>query len=198
MIEEQKNYAVMKYRWWLIIAIALFAAGVAFGLADPFNIAGPLFDEIQGLLGTGQVEGLGGLLTPFSLVMFFFIFIGNVITLLFSFGFAPIFCIVPVVTLVLNGWIVGAAVLVISEQESLGYVLAGLLPHGVIELAALFIGEAAALSMGAILITALFQKDKRGLVLPNLKQNLKYLAIAVGLMLPAAAIETYVTPLLIG
>jgi stage II sporulation protein M len=198
MIEEQKNYAVMRYRWWLIIAIALFAAGVAFGLADPFNIASPLFDEIQGLLGTAQVEGLGGLLAPFSLVMFFFIFIGNVITLLFSFGFAPIFCIVPVITLVLNGWIVGAAVLVISEQESLGYVLAGILPHGVIELAALFIGEAAALSMGAILITALFKKEKRGLVLPNLKQNLKYLAIAVGLMLPAAAVETYVTPLLIG
>jgi len=188
----------MRYRWWLIIAIALFASGFAFGLADPFNIAGPLFDEIQGLLGTGQVERLGGLLTPFSLVMFFFIFIKNVITLLFSFGFAPIFCIVPVITLVLNGWIVGAAVLIISEQASLGYVLAGLLPHGVIELSALFIGEAAALSLGVMLITALFKKEKRGLVLPNFKQNLKYLAIAVGLMLPAAAIETYITPLLIG
>jgi stage II sporulation protein M len=190
--------AGMRYRWWLIIAIALFAIGVAFGLADPFDIAGPLFDEIQGLLGTGQTEGLGGLLAPFSFIMFIFIFIKNVITLLFSFGFAPVFCIVPVITLVLNGWLVGAAVLVISEQESLGYVLAGLLPHGVIELPALFIGEAAALSMAVVLITALFKKEKRGLVLPGLKQNLKYLAIAVGLMLPAAAIETFVTPLVIG
>jgi len=188
----------MRYRWWVIIAIALFAIGVAFGLADPFNIAGLLYDELQGLFGLGQVEGLGGFLTPFSFTMFIFIFIKNVITLLFSFGFAPIFCIVPVFTLLLNGWLVGLVSLIIAEQESLGYVLAGLLPHGVVELSALFIGEAAALSLGVMLITALFKKEKRGLLPASLRQNLKYLALAVGLMLPAAAIETYLTPLLIG
>ena len=188
----------MRYRWWLLITIALFAIGFVFGLADPFDIAGPLYDELMGLLGLEQVEGLEGFLTPFSLAMFLFIFISNTMTLLFSFGFAPIFCIVPVVTLLLNGWILGIAVLIINEQESLGYVLAGLLPHGIIELSALFIGEAAALSLAVMLITALFKEEKRGLLLPNLKQNLKYLALAVALMLPAAAIETYLTPLLIG
>jgi stage II sporulation protein M len=182
----------MKYRWWLIIAIALFAIGVAFGLADPFNIAGLLSDELIGL------EELGGILAPFTFTMFMFIFIKNVITLLFSFAFGPIFCIVPVVTLVLNGWIVGLVATIFIEQESLGFVLAGLLPHGVIELSALFIGEAAALSLGVTLIIALFQKEKRERLLPSLRQNLRYLILAVALMLPAAAIETFLTPLLVG
>jgi len=182
----------MRYRWWLIIAIALFAIGVAFGLADPFNIASLVSDELTGL------EELGGFLTPFSFTMFIFIFLTNVITLIFSFAFGAVFCIVPVVTLLVNGWIVGLVSVIITERESLGYVLAGLLPHGVIELPAFFIGEAAALSMAVVLITALFKKEKRGLLLPSLRQNLKYLALAVGLMLPAAAIETYLTPMLVG
>ena len=182
----------MRYRWWIIIAIALFAIGIAFGLADPFNTAGLLSDELASL---GE---LAGILAPFTFSMFIFIFIKNVMTLLFSFAFAPIFCIVPVVTLVLNGGILGLVVTLVMEQESLGFVLAGLLPHGVIELSALFIGEAAALSLGVMLITALFKKEKRGLLLPSLRQNLRYLTLAVGLMLPAAAIETFLTPLLVG
>ena len=130
--------------------------------------------------------------------MFIFIFLKNVVALLFSFIFSPIFAIIPVATLLLNGWIVGLVSTIVMEQESLGFVLAGLLPHGVIELSALFIGEAAALSIGIMAVIALFKKEKRGLFLPSLRQNLRYLALAVALMLPAAAIETYLTPLLLG
>jgi stage II sporulation protein M len=49
-----------------------------------------------------------------------------------------------------------------------------------------------------VAIIALFKKEKRGLFLPSLKQNLRYLILAVALMLPAAAIETFLTPLLVG
>jgi stage II sporulation protein M len=190
--EEQKTYAGLRYRWWIVIAIALFAIGIAFGLTDPLNLASLFSDE---LISLGE---LGGILAPFTFTMFIFIFIKNVVTLLFSFIFSPILAIIPVVTLLLNGWIVGLVSTVVTEQESLGFVLAGLLPHGVIELPALFIGEAAALSFGITAIIALFKKEKRELFLPSLKQNLRYLTLAVALMLPAAAIETFLTPLLVG
>jgi uncharacterized membrane protein SpoIIM required for sporulation len=42
---------------------------------------------------------------------------------------------------------------------------------------------------------ALFGKERRELVLPNLRKNLRYLLVAIALLLPAAIIETYVTPL---
>jgi stage II sporulation protein M len=188
----------MKYKWWILVAIGLFGAGIAFGLADPFNIAGTFYDELKGLLGLGQVEGLSGLLSPFSFTMFIFIFIKNVIVLLFSFAFSPIFCLMPVLALTFNGWLVAVVSSMTMREKSLGFVLAGLLPHGIIELPAFLIGEAAALSFGAMVILALFKKEKRNQLLPNLKQNLKYLGLALALLLPAAIIETYITPLLVG
>jgi uncharacterized membrane protein SpoIIM required for sporulation len=112
-----------------------------------------------------------------------------------------------------------------------------LLPHGIFEIPALFIGGAAALSFGAmvmiliirygwslltsfirkggvrillipvlftivgifptIIILALSNDQTRLIITDNLKQNLRYLEIAIALLLIAAAIETYVTPLLI-
>jgi stage II sporulation protein M len=47
-------------------------------------------------------------------------------------------------------------------------------------------------------ITALVSKKHRSELPPNLKRNLKLLGLAFALMLPAAIIETYVTPLLLG
>ena len=67
----------------------------------------------------------------------------------------------------------------------------------IFELPALILGEAAALSFGTVVIRALFKSERRNLVLPNLKQNLKYLMVAFALLLPAAIIETYITPLLL-
>jgi stage II sporulation protein M len=75
--------------------------------------------------------------------------------------------------------------------------LAGILPHGIFEIPALILGQAAALSFGAMAITAIFSKEKRERLLPNLRKNLKYLAIALSLLIPAAVIETYITPLLL-
>jgi stage II sporulation protein M len=189
---EEGIYAGMKYRWWVVIAIGLFGVGIIIGLVAPPSITNLLSEELAAL---GE---LGSTLAPFTFSMFIFIFIKNIITLLFSFALSPIFCLVPILTLAVNGWLVALVSTIIMKEESLGFVLAGLLPHGVIELPAFFIGEAAALSFGTMAVVALFRKEKRNLLLPSLKRNLKYLWIALALMLPAAAIETYLTPLLVG
>ena len=46
-----------------------------------------------------------------------------------------------------------------------------------------------------IVITALIEEPTRKKVLISLKQNLRYLVIAIALMVPAAIIEIYITPL---
>jgi len=181
----------MKYRWWILIAIFLFGIGIVFGLATPASITGLLSEELTAL------EDFSGMLAPFTLSTVIFIFLKNAVVLLFSFALSPILCLVPILTLAVNGWLVALVSTIIVKEKSLGFVLAGLLPHGIIELPALFIAEAAALSFGAMAIVALFKKERRELLLPSLKQNLKYLSLAVALMLPAAVIETYITPLLI-
>jgi len=181
----------MNYRRWVFVAILLFGIGIIFGLATPASITGLLSEELTAL------EEFSGILAPFTLSTVIFIFLKNAVVLLFSFAFSPVFCLVPILTLTVNGWLVAWVSTIVVQEKSLGFVLAGLLPHGIIELPALFIAEAAALSFGAMAIVALFKKERRELLLPSLKQNLKYLSLAVALMLPAAVIETYITPLLI-
>ena len=181
----------MSYKRWIFIAIAIFGIGLVLGLVTPSSIASLISEEIVAL------EELGASLVPFSIFTLVFIFIKNVVALLVSFVLSPILCLAPILALTANGWLISFALASVAQEKSLGYVLAGLLPHGVLELPALIMAQAAALSFGTMAMLALIKKERRSLLLPNLKQNLKYLVIALALLLPAAIIETYVTPLLL-
>lgn len=182
----------MSYKRWLIVTAILFGIGLIWGLTIPVGNAGPLSEDIIAL------EELADFLAPLPQVaVFIFIFLKNVSVVLISLVLSPLFCLVPVLTLVINGGVIGLVSSLILEVEPLSYLMAGLLPHGILEIPAFFMGEAVALSFGGSIILALFNKEKRSLVLPNLKKNLKYLLISLALFLLAAIIETYITPLLL-
>ncbi len=180
----------MSYKRWLFVTIFLFGIGLILGLATPTSVTDLLSEDVAAF------EELADTLAqlPRSSV-FTFILIKNVSALLISFALSPIFCLVPVIALTFNGWLIGLVSTTVIQEESLGYLLAGLVPHGIFEVPALIIGEMVALSFGTAVILALFRKERRKLLLPNLKQNLKYLMVALALFLPAAIIETYLTPL---
>ena len=179
----------MNYKRWILVAVLLFGIGIVLGLATPTGITSLLAEDITSL------EELGDLLASLPLVLVvIFIFIKNASVLLLSFVLSPILCFMPIT---INGWVLAFVSSIVIQEESLGYLLAGLLPHGIFELPAFILGEAAALSFVTMVIIALFRKERRNLLLPNLKRNLKYLMIALALLLPAAIIETYVTPLLL-
>lgn len=181
----------MSYKKWIFIAIFLFGIAMVIGLFAPASITSLLSEDIDAL------EQLSSLLTPFNILTVIFIFAKNTSVLLLSFALSPLLLLVPILTLTINGWLIAFISAAVIEEESLGFVLAGLLPHGVFELPALILGQAAALSFGTMVMLALFKKKKRNLLLPNLKQNLKYLILALVLLIPAAIIETYLTPLLL-
>ncbi|MFC1916151.1 stage II sporulation protein M [Chloroflexota bacterium] len=181
----------MSYKRWIFVAVCLFAIGMVLGLAMPVSIADLLTEDLAAL------EELGSILGPFEVTTAIFIFFKNVSALLFSFIFSPILCLTPILALTVNGWLMSFISSAVLQEESIGFLLAGVLPHGILELPAFIIGEAAALSFGAMTIAALIFKEKRSQFLPNLKQNLRYLGIACILLLPAAIIETYITPLLL-
>jgi len=180
----------MSYKRWSFIAILLFSIGLAIGLATPLSIAGLMSEEIAAL------EELSRILVPFSFLTVILIFIKNVSALVVSFVLSPILCLAPILSLTVNGWLLAFVSSAVVQEESLGFLLAGLLPHGIFEIPALIIGQAAALSFGTMAMLALFRR-RRSLLLPSLKQNLRYFLVALALLLPAAIIETYVTPLLI-
>ena len=179
----------MSYKRWVLAAILLFVIGLAFGVATPAVLAPEAFAAFR---------EFSGILTSLSPVLIaIIIFIKNASVLLFSFALSPILCLIPILTLTVNGWMLAAVSTIVAEEQSLGLVLAALLPHGIIEIPALILGEAAALNFGATAIMTLLRKGngKGNLLLTSFRQNLKYLMIALALLLPAAIIETYVTPL---
>ena len=182
----------MRYKQWLFLAIFLFVGGLIFGLATSASTMALLSEELSSL------QELADFIAPLphSSVLAI-IYLKNASAILVSFLFSPLFWLVPVTALTLNGWLLGVVSVAVIQEKSLGYLLAGLLPHAIFEIPALFIGEAAALSFGTAVMRVLFRGESRSLLLPGLKQNLKYLAIALILLLPAAIIETYVTPLLL-
>ncbi len=181
----------MNYKKWIFIAIFLFGIGLVFGLATPTSDINLLSEDVAAL------QELGNILVPFRFLTVILILVKNVSVLLLSFALSPIFCLMPILALTVNGWLLAFIPAAVIQEESLGFVLAGLLPHGIFELPAFILGEAAALSFGAMAILALFKKERRNLLLPSLKQNLKYLMVALVLLVPAAIIEIYITPLLL-
>ena len=177
---------------WIFIAIFLFGIGLALGFAAPASVSGLISEDIAAL-----EKQLASILALPRFLIAIFIFFKNVSVLLLSFILSPIFCLVPIVALIANGWALSFVSAIVAQERSLGFVLVGLLPHGVFELPALILGEAAALSFGTIVILALFRREGKNLLLPRLRQNIKYLLIAFALLLPAAIIETYITPSLL-
>ncbi len=180
----------MKYRWYIVIAAVLFLGGIAWGLSTPAAEPGPLAGDLGALQRLAQfLDGL----SPVGRL--FFILAKNVAALLFSFILSPLLCVLPVAALVINGALIGVMAMPVASLTSVGYFLAAILPHGVIEIPALVIGEAAALSTGVAVMLSPFRPEGRNELGPTLRRNLKFLGIALALLVPAAVIETFVTPL---
>jgi len=182
----------MSYKWWILVAAVLFGIGLILGLVIPAGSAGLVSEELTALGELSQI--LFALPPPLTAV---FIFLKNALALVVSFALSPVLCLLPILTLMLNGWLLTFVSSAVMQEKSLGFVLAGLLPHGIIEIPAFILGEAAALSFGAMVILVLFKKKQKNQLVPSLKQNFKYLMIAFALLVPAAIIETFVTPLLL-
>ena len=181
----------MSYKKWILIAIFLFGVGLLFGLVVPDDITHLLSGEVAVL------KELSAILDPFQVTTAIFIFAKNVFALLMSFIFSPILCLMPILSLIFNGILLSFISALVVQEESVGLLLAGILPHGIFEIPALIMGNAAALSFGATVVLVLFKKRKGETLLPSLKRNLFYLMMALALLLPAAIIETFLTPLLL-
>lgn len=180
----------MSYKKCIIVAIVLFISSLLLGLVAPANISGFISKDVAAL------QEFSSFLTSFPPIVFaLLIFVKNASTLILSFILSPFFCLIPILALVINGCLIAFLSPAVIQEKSLYFLLAGILPHGIFELPALIIGEAAAISFGTMIILALFTRKKRILLLPELKQDIKYLIIALGLLLPAAFVETFITPL---
>lgn len=149
---------------------------------------------IQALISQ-NFPGLSLLNNSTELLLFIFIFLNNsiktlmVILLGFALGLFPIYFAY------INGLLLGAVYVYGSSQIGTLATLAGLLPHGIIELPVMIVASTYGFWLGIKFARRIFLHES---VRPAFKQVMKnYAIIILPLLLIAALIETYITPRLI-
>lgn len=170
-IKESKNF------FYIIIGIfALFIFVGAF-LPVPSAIEQQILDLIEELLRNTESLSWGGLMS--------FIFFNNLQSSFLGMLFGIVLGIFSVVTVVVNGYLLGFVASRVTQSEGI-FVLWRLLPHGIFELPALFIS----LGLGLKLGTFIFKKNKIKSLKKYFWNSLKvFLFVVLPLLIVAAFIE---------
>lgn len=146
---------------------------------------------------------LEGIMSEFSNInekglfyIFLFIFINNAVKsfLVILFGF--LFGIIPIIFLFLNGQLIGL-VMGLSDAYNNGFIsfFAAIIPHGIFEVPAILIAASYGICLGMRFFRALIFKEKFA---QHFKFAMKrYLTVILPLLLLAALIETFLTPVII-
>ncbi|GFO97121.1 hypothetical protein ig2599ANME_1321 [groundwater metagenome] len=171
------------------IFIFSFVAGVLISAKNP--------EASENLLGLLK-EAYGGIasLEPFGRMLE--IFKNNVrnsfIALLMGLGFG----IVPFAFAAINGAVLGILVEFFFKKHGAFFVLAAILPHGIIELPMVLMSVGIGFRLGHIAYLSMRHQKTMHELLHELKQGvIFYIKIIAPLLLLAALVESYVTPLFI-
>lgn len=141
-------------------------------------------------------ESFAGLMEKDHSVLWFYIFTNNLSVSLMLLVFFFLFGIAPILALLSNGLTIGILVAYSISRIGLANVFLAIAPHGILEIPAFLI--AAALSLYLSKKFFLFLRKKRS----DFRQDLLFatkimLFVVTPLLLIAAIIETFVTPLLL-
>jgi stage II sporulation protein M len=119
-------------------------------------------------------------------------FIACVMSVLLGLGFG----LVPLLVLTSNGFMIGVVSYSIIHTQGVLYLLAGIVPHGIIELPTILLGISIGFRLGYLLIITLLGEkvDLAG----ETRTAVYFLTkLFLPLLLLAAAIETFITPIAI-
>ena len=159
------------------------------------------------LIGQSTIEELmrqlGAVLEPLasvgnlSILLFLIIFINNAIKALGMVFLGILLGLPPLLFVGLNGFILGGLGSALESVNGWRYVMAGFLPHGVIEIPVILLATALGFTLGMESFKWLLRRESR--VKLQLSDCLKvYLRWILPGLAIAAIIEVFVTPLLIG
>ena len=187
--KEDASY-LKSIRPYVTLSVWLFLASAALGffvsLRNPdlaASYVGDVAEKLQWILD----------LSPPKMMVAIFLnnLFASTVALLLGVGFG----IVPAIVVVVNGLVVGLVVHQAMLAGGLGFVIVAILPHGIIELPTVLVCIGVGFRLGHLMIKALLGRggDLEG----ELRKALRLLRWVVILLFVAAAIETFITPVLI-
>jgi len=131
-----------------------------------------------------------------SFELFIFIFNNNVTKLFYALIFSFIGGFSSLLTIVVNGLILGIFAEIVIKKVSLTYFVAGILPHGILELSVFFVLTAIGFRIGKTATWKLFGKG--GNLTLELAQGIRfYILVLAPPLFVAALMEAFITPLIL-
>jgi len=190
-VEEIHAY-LLRLRPYLKTSLILFGAGFGLGLiivnrfpemADGFE--GSLIAFIKVFRGFPKLQLAAA------------IFLNNTVKTLAAILLGVLFGVLPAFFLVVNGAALGLVLSLSMKSRGLWASLISILPHGVLELPAVFLGTSIGIMMGVLLARKLFAKSDANIGVELGRAMKFYCLVIVPLLFFAAVVEAYVTSALV-
>ncbi|MGH7796747.1 MAG: stage II sporulation protein M [Candidatus Binatia bacterium] len=189
--EERRAYS-RRLRPYLFASLALFALGIVAGLVAVYRIPS-IADHFQDMLAN-FVRMFAGM-PPLRLAGA--IFLNNAFKTLCAIVLGLFIGIVPVIFLLANGVALGVAMSISTQARGLWPSLLAILPHGILELPAVFLGTSIGLLIGRQAAQRLAGRAETPIGAEVL-QGIKYFCtVIVPLLLVAAFVEAFLTAALV-
>lgn len=187
MEDIEYMYSLRKY---LITVAAIFILSLMTGLL--VSIKNPEFSESYLEMFKQSFEWIKTL--P-PLAVMFLIFLNNAFKSLLALVLGLGLGIIPFLFVAGNGIVIGILGDTISRQHGTVFVVASLLPHGIIEIPMILISAGIGLRLGYAIYLSL--KGLKIDINTELRQGIRfYMRVILPLLFIAAVIETFVTPVI--
>jgi stage II sporulation protein M len=192
MPREERRAYLRRLQPYVIASLTLFALGVVAGLLTVQRVPS-LADHFQDMLAN-FVRMFGGM-PPVQLAGA--IFLNNALKTLCAIVFGVILGIVPAIFLLTNGVALGIAMSISTQTRGLWPSLLAILPHGILELPAVFLGTSIGLMIGRRAMQRLAGRAETSIG-AELIQGIKYFCtVLVPLLFVAAFVEAFITAALV-
>jgi stage II sporulation protein M len=192
MPRQERRAYLGRLRPYLTASVLLFTAGIVIGLmiVSSFPGLGDYFEQTI----SAFVKTFAGL--P-RLKLAAAIFLNNAVKTLLAIFLGTIVGVIPVCFLLANGVALGIAWSLSANSRGIWFSLLSIVPHGVLELPAVFLGTSIGLMIGVQALKQLTGKSNTN-ISAELVQGLRYFCtVILPLLLVAALVEAFVTAALV-
>ena len=188
--EDFIGYMTMLWPY-LIITIVLFFGSLVMGYVSAAN-----FPHIAENLMKEFSSRFAPILTMSPICILITIFLNNTFVSLVSLVLGIAVGIFPILFIASNGYFVGMVSYLVGQQKGFVFILFALLPHGIVELPTIFLSASIGLRLGHHVFLSLIGRPTE--VRKEIKKGLNfYFSLIMPLLLIAAIIETFITPLIL-
>lgn len=178
---------------WPYLLIITF---VFFGSLVTGYISAANFPSMADTLRESFSSRFESLMTMNPLYIMLVIFLNNAFVSLLFLVLGLALGILSILFIAFNGYLVGVIAYLVAQEKGLLFVLLALLPHGIVELPMVFLAASIGLRLGHQVFSALIGKPTQ--IKREFKEGLTfYFHWILPLLLVAAIIETFITPLIL-